>query len=145
MDPENSSRYNLYNLEPEFKKFLLAENVSPSTLKNYLSDFRFFAGWITKELRFKNYELRIELLNKEHIEAYKAYLIQNNLPLKTINRRLSTVRKFCSFCISQGWMKENPAKQIRNSKSEAPNKSEIRNPKYTVKTIHNFHTFSYYK
>jgi site-specific recombinase XerD len=40
--------------------------------------------------------------------------LENKIPVKTVNRRLSTVRKFCSFCISQGWLKENPAKQISN-------------------------------
>jgi hypothetical protein len=28
---------------------------------------------------------------------------------------LSTLRKFCTFCISQGWLKTNPAKEISNN------------------------------
>ena len=53
-------------------------------------------------------------MNVKAINEYKSYLSENNIPHKTINRRLSTVRKFCSFCISQGWLKENPAKQVTN-------------------------------
>jgi len=108
--------YNLYNLEPEFKNFLLAEKISPVSLKNYLSDFRHFAGWLILKLKVKNEKLKIEdgAINHALIEEYKSYLIENNLPHKTVNRRLSTIRKFCSFCISQGWMKENPAKKIAN-------------------------------
>lgn len=110
------NQYNLYNLEASFKQFLLAGNVSPITLKNYLSDYRHFIGWsqsITSEVEHMDIKL---------IQQYKNYLISNNLPIKTVNRRLSTVRKFCSFCISQGWMKENPAKKITNFQTPKPNR-----------------------
>jgi len=117
-------RYNFYNFEASFKKFLLAENVSPITLKNYLSDLRHFFGWIilkTKAQNKKNFESLspLEFLNQideSFVEEYKNYLVVNAIPAKTINRRLSTLRKFFSFCISQGWLKENPAKKIQNLK-----------------------------
>jgi site-specific recombinase XerD len=119
-------RYNFYNFEASFKKFLLAENVSPITLKNYLSDLRHFLGWLTfywksncSNTAFLIDQNLIESLKQvedDTIEKYKSYLIANNIPLKTINRRLSTLRKFFSFCISQGWLKENPAKKIQNLK-----------------------------
>jgi site-specific recombinase XerD len=121
-------RYNFYNFEASFKKFLLAENVSPITLKNYLSDLRHFLGWLTfywksncSNTAFLIDQNLIESLKQvedDTIEKYKSYLIANNIPLKTINRRLSTLRKFFSFCISQGWLKENPAKKIQNLKFE---------------------------
>lgn len=100
--------YNLYNLEPQFREFLIAENISPISLKNYLSDLRYFFGWMSSK------SLKIESIDKKLVEEYRKYLLDNNLPHKTVNRRLSTLRKFCSFCISQGWMKENPAKKIGN-------------------------------
>ncbi len=110
--------YNLYNLEPNFREFLIAENVSPITLKNYLSDFRHFAGWVVSFSPISSIA-SIEALDSILVQNYKAYLMSCQLPLKTINRRLSTLRKFCSFCIFQGWMKENPAKKILNVKSPA--------------------------
>ena len=116
--------YNFYNFEASFKKFLLAENVSPITLKNYLSDLRHFLGWTILKLKVqnkKNFEnlSPLEFLNQideSLVEEYKNYLVVNSIPAKTINRRLSTLRKFFSFCISQGWLKENPAKKIQNLK-----------------------------
>ena len=116
--------YNFYNFEASFKKFLLAENVSPVTLKNYLSDLRHFLGWTILKLKAqnkKNFEnlSPLEFLNQideSLVEEYKNYLVVNAIPAKTINRRLSTLRKFFSFCISQGWLKENPAKKIKNLK-----------------------------
>jgi site-specific recombinase XerD len=117
-------RYNFYNFEASFKKFLLAENVSPVTLKNYLSDLRHFLGWMILKIKAqnkKNFEnpSPLEFLNQideSLVEEYKNYLVVNAIPTKTINRRLSTLRKFFSFCISQGWLKENPAKKIQNLK-----------------------------
>jgi site-specific recombinase XerD len=117
-------RYNFYNFEASFKKFLLAENVSPVTLKNYLSDLRHFLGWMILKIKAqnkKNFEnlFPLEFLNQideSLVEEYKNYLVVNAIPAKTINRRLSTLRKFFSFCISQGWLKENPAKKIQNLK-----------------------------
>lgn len=116
-------QYNLYNLEPSFKKYLLTENISPISLKNYMSDFRHFAGWMTQKIKDQKLKIKDEelIIKTDDIFKYKSYLELNNIPHKTINRRLSTVRKFCSFCISQGWMKENPAKKILNIKSQISN------------------------
>jgi len=122
-----NQQYNFYNLEASFKKFLLAENkiIKTISINNYLSDLRHFLGWLI--FRLKNYNIELDLENlsnfnllaenitQSNLEQYKGYLVQNKIPHKTINRRLSTLRKFCTFCISQGWMKENPAKKIRNA------------------------------
>jgi site-specific recombinase XerD len=111
--------YNLYNLEAPFKEYLLAGNQKPISIKNYLSDIRHFFGWLI--LYFKSKDIRVQsettitqFITTNTISEYKSYLSENHAPHKTINRRLSTLRKFCSFCISQGWIKENPAKKVNN-------------------------------
>jgi len=125
-----NNQYNLYNLEALFKKYLLAgigfrKKLSHVTIKNYLSDLRHFLGWLTFYLKThsektkaitKKFEVDLATITPDIIQGYKSYLLQNNVPIKTANRRLSTLRKFCSFCINQGWMKENPAKKILNQK-----------------------------
>lgn len=118
-----NQQYNLYNLEASFKNFLFAgknnRTHSSLTIKNYLSDLRHFLGWLIFYL--KSHQLSIGTiddlslqLTPSVINNYKSYLVENKIPLKTVNRRLSTLRKFCSFCISQGWIKENPAKKVSN-------------------------------
>ncbi|MBI4973056.1 phage integrase SAM-like domain-containing protein [Candidatus Roizmanbacteria bacterium] len=120
----STKRYNLDNFEASFREFLQNEHVSFPTLKNYLSDLRHFMGWFTfylhskhdDNLKSENTELSslASMIDFEAVLSYKAYLESNALPPKSINRRLSTLRKFCTFCIQQNWMKENPAKRVGN-------------------------------
>ncbi len=143
------NQYNQYNLEASFRIYLAAENISPVSLKNYLSDLRHFLGWIQSNQNgsplvvrpLQNNQKNVILANRQplvrpastdsgvanapqndvfqgitesRIAEYKSYLRENDVPDKTINRRLSTLRKFFTFAISQGWTKENPAKKVSN-------------------------------
>src|SRR5438270_2176994 len=101
-----SNEYNLYNLEPSFRNYLLAEKVSAITLKNYLSDLRHFLGWLTSHKQtFLNSEN--SLFSSIDIKNYLSYLRSTQVPEATLNRRLSTLRKFCSFCFSSKIITEN--------------------------------------
>jgi site-specific recombinase XerC len=121
----SGKRYNLDNFEASFREFLQNEGVSALTLKNYLSDHRHFWGWYTFYLHsrhndnlncnFESIFSLVSMIDFEAVSCYKDYLETNALPVKTINRRLSTLRKFCSFCINQNWMRENPAKRVVNA------------------------------
>lgn len=117
------NQYNSYNFELEFKNYLLSNGHGSVTVKNYLVDFRHFWGWLELKLKskFSNFvidrlspSLISSIITVEALQQYKHYLFSNKIPQKTINRRLSSLRKFCSFCVSQNWLKENPAKKIAN-------------------------------
>jgi site-specific recombinase XerC len=114
MSGTNESSYNWYNLEPNFRIYLSAvKKIQPISIKNYLSDLRYFFGWISTTVSPASNEPK-EVLVPAQLEAFRAYLIQSNLPDRTINRRLSTLRAFCDFLISQNVIVENPSKAIRN-------------------------------
>ncbi len=91
--------YNLYNLEPLFKSYLVAEKVSFVTLKNYLSDIRHFLGWLAIYRETNNIEGNYAF-DKDSIASYLNYLKIAEIPDSTFNRRLSTLRKFCYFCFT---------------------------------------------
>lgn len=114
--------YNLGNLEREFKEYLVAgieksgKVFTKSTIKNYLSDLRHFNGWLQSNLN-QYYSLGEHSsfpIDNRTIFLYREYLLQNDLPLKTINRRLSTIRKFCLFAEEKGYVDENLAAGIKN-------------------------------
>lgn len=114
-------RYNLSNYHSLFTDFLISEDISPITLKNYRSDLKHFFGWCSKigisgDL-FEN-------LTCELIEKYRDELNTDKTPNKTTNRRLSTIRKFCTFAIFQGWMKHNPARKVNNLSSSRETSQE---------------------
>lgn len=121
--------YNLYNLEAPFREYLIAGNQKAISIKNYLSDIRHFFGWFilflkSKKIIAENDDVT-KFINTEAIQAYKSYLNEEQSPYKTINRRLSTLRKFCSFCISQGWVIENEAKKIHNIGNVSPAQQNV--------------------
>lgn len=119
--------YNLYNLEanhyPEslvisFRKYLVAERVSKGTVRSYVSDVRYFFNWLisffeSNHVFEANYSSPSEssalfsLINQKVLSAYGQALRNNQVPLKTINRRFSALRKLGSFCVSQSIIAEN--------------------------------------
>lgn len=112
-----SNTYNVYNLEAPFKKFLSAGKLSSITLKNYLSDVRHFFGWLFTSFSLDINESKMELdklINEDSVKNYQKYHLDLKIPVSTINRRLSAIRKFCYFALHQGLLKENLANKISN-------------------------------
>ncbi len=107
--------YNWYNLELNFRIYLSAvKKMRPVSVKNYLSDIRHFIGWTSSgAAQFESDQPEI-IMVPDNLEKYRLYLTSSNLPLKTINRRLSTLRSFCEFLISQNILQSNPSKLLRN-------------------------------
>ncbi len=91
------------NFQEKFEKYLTDEiGVSSSTLKFYRSDFYHFSGWFilkakTLGIATDRIEELLPLLSKSLAAAYRNFLEQNNIPPKTVNRRLSTLRHLAKF------------------------------------------------
>ncbi len=122
-------RYNLNNLEALFKDYLVSgikkgHSYHKNTIKNYLSDIRHFLGWFVQDIKEKEKSFS---LSESHIERYKKYLTTNNLPLRSINRRLSSLRKFCFFCLEAKILNTNPAKNMKNISVLKNKNAEIKN------------------
>jgi site-specific recombinase XerD len=111
----------MFDLPSSFKAYLKVKGASYNTIKNYLADLNHFLAWLELTLRGENIaldrslpELFVRYFEPNYLAKYKNYLVQNQLPVATVNRRLSTLRTFGGFCISQAWISENPAKNISN-------------------------------
>lgn len=91
------------NFQDKFEKYLTDEiGVSRNTLKFYRSDFYHFSGWFilkakTLGIATDRIEELLPLLSKSLASAYRNFLEQNNIPPKTVNRRLSTLRHLAKF------------------------------------------------
>lgn len=89
----------------DFINYLTNLSLSKKSLKNYKSDIGHFTGWIILKARsFGSYIESLEesfpFLNSKIAEDYKKYMLENNVPAKTINRRLSTLRHLARHLIA---------------------------------------------
>lgn len=103
-------RYNLLPYEAEFKLYCSAViQVSPQSLKGYVSDYRYFAQWLAAHFP----DTSVESATQSMLLHYRDYL-DGNFPRSSTNRRLSSIRAFYSFLISQGILTESPMREIHN-------------------------------
>ncbi len=109
------------NLPKTFSTYLKLQGASSVTCRNYLVDINHFLGWLELKIRGLNlplFEDETKLISlyftEEFISEYKRFLLSNSLPFSTVNRRLSALRTFGRFCLSQAWISENPAKRVTN-------------------------------
>lgn len=127
----NSKVKNFDEIIGKFKVYLNTENISKGSARSYLSDSRHFLGWLvsfleeSKMLPSDHQSLitdHLEFVNEKLLEAYKDYQMAINVPVKTINRRFSALRKFGTFCHVRLDFKMNKFDTLRNisKEDEAP-------------------------
>jgi site-specific recombinase XerD len=119
-------RYNFFQIEAEFRKYLSAENVSGPTIKNYCADLRYFFSWIQFTYGIDAIALSDmpNYIDSSSLHAFHSYLESDTNAVATAKRRFSTIHKFCSFCIKQGWLTENPAK-LSDDRQELDEKKKL--------------------
>jgi integrase/recombinase XerD len=89
----------------QFERYLLACDLAPITVSNYLTDLQAFARW-----RRQRAEGQASLLsiNPADVRDYCAYLqTTQHLSPVTINRRLQAIRKFAKFALTTGLTETN--------------------------------------
>lgn len=82
-----------------FKNSLYLEKASNLTIKNYVIDIQLFIDWLNSvksKVLGSSTEI-LELIQTSIIEEYKTRLQEENLNPNTINRKLSSLRKYISF------------------------------------------------
>lgn len=89
----------------DFSKYLDNLGVSAKSHKNYRSDLSHFAAWAILKIRafgsyVENVTEMIPFLNEALAQDYKNYMVENNHPSQSINRRLSTLRHFSRFLVA---------------------------------------------
>ena len=133
-----NNRYNLSNLEALFRDYLGTCRISKISIKNYASDLKHFLTWfmykrIDTTTDESHLDLFISSISPQVVRDYIEYLQNDSIPVLTINRRLSTLRKFFVFCQKREIVLNNPVVDIRNL--ERPSlKQEIKVTQQVEKT-----------
>ncbi len=127
-----------FKLERTFQLYLLKiRNLSPRSVKNYLSDFRQFWKWLlshssrllrdgeTTLSKWREQTFQIQSITPQLLSDYKNHLLTSNISKSTTKRKLATIRIFCQFCLNQNWMKKNPALELENPSRLGPKEKEV--------------------
>jgi len=96
-----------------FLRFLAVEkNASPLTIKSYREDLIALSEYLTE-----SHQGRCptpEQITTLDLRGYVAAMHEANYSPGTVSRRLASLRSFFRFGMREGWVKDNPAKPLRN-------------------------------
>lgn len=98
----DQKRYNTKVLTTFFRDYIIAENLSKSTVLNYTSDLEHFMGWVGLKIGsvavISNKDKYLLENLFQLISEYKKYLLYQNTTISTFLRRMSSLRKFSQIC-----------------------------------------------
>jgi integrase/recombinase XerC len=100
----------------QFERYLLASDLAPVTVSNYLTDLQAFAPWLRQRTEGQASLLRI---NPADVRDYCAYLqTTQRLSPGTVNRRLQAIRKFAKFILANGLAETDPTGGLKRLQEE---------------------------
>lgn len=100
----------------EFIKHLRYErNVSPHTLRNYLSDLEQFSAYIRSMEKLP--DLPVERIDRLTIREWMGRLHADHKKA-SVARKLASLRTFFQFLVREGKLEANPAKQVATPRIE---------------------------
>jgi tyrosine recombinase XerC len=101
-------------MERHIEKFLryleIERNASEHTILNYRLDLEEFMGFAK--------DTEIEKVDYLFVRKYLAHLKERDLTVRTVSRKLSSLRSFFKFLIKDGFIKINPTDAIVSPKQE---------------------------
>lgn len=110
--------YNVHNLEANFKEYLEKLNYSRTSISNYIADIRKFLAWYFFMLGQQGLNYDLSYLSRDVMKLYQDEMNSKSIPVKTMNRQLSSLRTFAKFCMTKGYIATNPFGDVPNMKEE---------------------------
>ncbi len=108
-------------LEPFIQKLTAERQMSVHTVNNYRRDVEYFFQWLSgAELGTLGKLGKSEQLERRSIQLYVARLSREKKSPATIARKLSALRQYFDFLITQGQLTDNPAENVK-----APKKAKL--------------------
>ncbi len=92
----------------------IERNLSPHTLRNYLSDLFLFRSF----LESSGIVMNTEGIDPLILRNYLAFLKKKGLRPATVARKLATLRSFFQYMTQEGWVDQNPAQLVSTPKKE---------------------------
>jgi site-specific recombinase XerD len=99
----------------QFERYLLACDLAPVTVSNYLTDLQAFALW----LRQREGQTSLLRFSPADVQDYCTYLQETqHFSAVTINRCLQAIRKFAKFALAAGLAKTDPTASLKRLREE---------------------------
>lgn len=106
------------DLLARFKDHLVTLGISDGSIRNYLSDLNHFQNWLSSSYPKQTFSD----INSEHPLAYRTYLVHElEAPVSSVNRRLSSLRQFFTWAVSQNILPSHPMQGLSNISIRAGN------------------------
>jgi integrase/recombinase XerC len=96
------------------KHLRLVKGVSEHTLRAYSLDLRAFRLFSSEE----NKVLFLEFVTKRNVRRYLSHLHEQKASVKTVHRKLSSLRSFFKFAIREKLVEASPLEEISSPKKE---------------------------
>jgi len=122
------------NILSKFEGYLKEEAcISKNTLRFYRSDLYHFSGWLILTLRkmgiyIESFDEAIPYIKAHLITQYKEFMVKNNAPKTTINRKLSSLRNLSRFLVAANILDFDFMQTITNVPSIKEKKAHTVNP-----------------
>jgi tyrosine recombinase XerC len=98
------------SLLDSYRQHLQGRNLSPYTIRNYLSDLSHFLQFLQEEA------LSLQTLSRQAFRHYLARLSQDGVAPASIARKVSTIRTFLRFLVHEGHLEHAPLSGVRGPK-----------------------------
>jgi integrase/recombinase XerC len=117
----------------QFERYLLASDLAPVTVSNYLTDLQAFARWLRQQAEGRASLLRF---NPADVQAYRTYLQEvQHLSAATINRCLQAIRKFAKFALATGLAETNPTASLKRLREERTSWGRMLSPDEVTRLV----------
>jgi tyrosine recombinase XerC len=100
----------MHSLLDSYRQHLQGRNLSPYTIRNYLSDLSHFLQFLQEEA------LSLQTLSRQAFRHYLARLSQDGVAPASIARKVSTIRTFLRFLVQEGHLEHDPLSGVRGPK-----------------------------
>ena len=102
------------NLVSAYENYLLnIKHASANTVSSYMRDIRQFQAYVSDVE-----DLSVEDCDRDCICRYTQHLTNSGKSAATVARCIASLKSFCAYCISEGFVSENPVHEIPQQKAE---------------------------
>jgi site-specific recombinase XerD len=122
----NLASRKLDRITSDFTNYLASCGLSKNSIRFYKSDLSHFTAWVIFKVKAlgvtaESLQETVPFLKPSVAFDYKKSLSENNAAAKTINRRLSTLRRFSQFLFESKAIAVDFAKEVENIQQQAKN------------------------